>query len=508
MERLFLAFAVTALAATQLCAQSVSNERWRPLPGVNGRIHWGDADRPAVLLFHGLGASGVSTWVQPSGFLVNYDYANKPGDRSLGEHDSPRLGGQFHEFGTSNMLEVDSRNWFDFLANQGCTVAMWDQPGRTFGEALPSALAAVEKFIEDTKRVNRDAPPPVALLGHSRGGLLIRAVLKAQTSVGRIRWAITLHTPHAGSDMAALRYYFSTSPVDELNLGPLNPSKNELIMRRDEVIQGIMNLIGGPPANNPAQEELRPGSPLLTDLANGEGAILFVTYITFGGTNSKYARLYSWNFNGSSSEVSRTQAPNCIPCTLDCTDCARKFFYNWSDTATELIVISPFNRPSGDVPAEVIDGQGDGLVTGASSRLSFADPSLQFINPLNHAEVLWDRGVQDRVVSELLRPQSPVGINLNPRFVTLGAGQSQRFAVDPPGIVRVRFSIDGAGSIDQDGLYRAPSSVDREQTVTVRAAAVDGSRSAPDGTITLRANATRQERSWSGRFLRWLFGWL
>jgi hypothetical protein len=424
----------------------------------------------------------------------------------LGEHDSPRLGGQFYEFGTSSKIEVDSRNWFDFLANQGCTVAMWDQPGRMFGEALPSALAAVEKFIEDTKRVNQDAPPPVALLGHSRGGLLIRAVLKAQARVGRIRWAITLHTPHAGSDLAALRYYLGTSPVDEADLGPLNPLRNDLSMRRDEIIQGVRNLIGGPPGSNPAQEELRPGSPLLTELASGEGAILFVTYITFGGTNSKYARLYSWNFTGGSGVISRTQAPACFPCTLACTDCAGKAFYNWTVTANELAVVSPvFNGPQGAAPPEVVDGQGDGLVSGANSRLSFADPTLQFINPLNHAEVLWDRGVQDKVISELLRPQSPVGINLSPRFVTISGGQTQRFAIDPPGIVRVRFSISGPGSIDQDGLYRAPSSVYTDQTVTVRAAAVDGSRSAPDGTITLRANLFRQEGPWWRKLLRWLF---
>src|SRR5260370_11676906 len=117
---------------------------WNPLPGVRGSIQMGQPERAAVLLFHGLRQTGISTWKTPSTIGWNFDYQHDLPQKDLGEHDGPGVG--ISEFGLSDLLEVDSLNWFDFLVNQGFTVAEWDQPPPDFATALPSALAASDMF--------------------------------------------------------------------------------------------------------------------------------------------------------------------------------------------------------------------------------------------------------------------------------------------------------------------------------------------------------------------------
>src|SRR5439155_11816031 len=137
--------------------------------------------------------------IKPSLMGWNYNYDQDPATKDLGDHDRPGTG--VYEIGRSDRKPVDSLNWFDFLASQGFTVAEWNQPPRTFAQALPSARAAFTKFVMDTQRLNPDLPPPIALIGHSRGGLLIRQVLKEMGTMGRVRWVVTLHSPHTGSEL-------------------------------------------------------------------------------------------------------------------------------------------------------------------------------------------------------------------------------------------------------------------------------------------------------------------
>lgn len=78
--------------------------------------------------------------------------------------------------GHSDPLNPDAGNWWDSLVPHGFTVATWDQDGSRFAEAYASTKEAFAKLLFETR--NMSPPPPIALMGHSRGGLLIRKLLK------------------------------------------------------------------------------------------------------------------------------------------------------------------------------------------------------------------------------------------------------------------------------------------------------------------------------------------
>jgi hypothetical protein len=71
-----------------------------------------------------------------------------------------------------------------------------------------------------------------------------------------------------------------------------------------------------------------------------------------------------------------------------------KQYFVWRVRANEMAPISPMLDEMRDFAAELKPGQGDGLVTNASSRLPW---STHVTTDLNHAEVLWDRPLQQRV---------------------------------------------------------------------------------------------------------------
>jgi hypothetical protein len=95
-----------------------------------------------------------------------------------------------------------------------------------------------------------------------------------------------------------------------------------------------------------------------------------VKYYTFGGTSPRLSRVY-----------------------------ARVYTDGGQDWKTEPRQILDFPGAL-DIPFDEMKKGGDLLVTDASSRLSFEDK--HFTNKLNHAEVLWNRGVQKKVAALLV----------------------------------------------------------------------------------------------------------
>lgn len=165
-----------------------------------------DPARPAILLVHGL-HQDATTWTAPSYVEHAYDRTSSVGEQRIGDtHDKPNSG--LYKIAASPWLYGSDRagwdkrvNWFDYLASQGFTVATWSQPDLTFAPAYQSALVAFDSLLSHTRARSPSAPPPIVLIGHSRGGLVIRKLLKDRGSAGRVVTVVTLHSPHHGSEL-------------------------------------------------------------------------------------------------------------------------------------------------------------------------------------------------------------------------------------------------------------------------------------------------------------------
>src|SRR6185436_1075375 len=110
-----------------------------------------------------------------------------------------------------------------------------------------------------------------------------------------VRWVVTLHSPHGGSELGRAPNRFGTAFMDGVDFGPANDLRDNIRNTMNAALQPLTNMV-----NNPAQQELAPGSPLLTNLAAGEGPRPFVTYLTFGGTSPTFVKVYAWNFTADS----------------------------------------------------------------------------------------------------------------------------------------------------------------------------------------------------------------
>jgi len=341
-----------------------------------------DGSRPAILLVHGLHQS-AETWTKPSSTGYTYDFRHAPPEKDLGDHSAPNAG--LYKAGPSELLNVDPLNWLDYLVAQGFTVATWSQPCCNFEKAYDSAKRALAQFAGDVAVLYPTAPP-IALVGHSRGGLLIHKLLREQGSLdGRIRWMITIHSPHHGS-LVAKTPEVLVNDADQLFDGANLPSAVEGPLREVaiKIVSPMHQLI------DDGSKELAPDSPLITGLLTGDAAVPGVQYYTFGGTNPMIVRLYAWLFTPESAVPQYKGLEQ---------------YFHWKAKPAEVGLVSPLlDRATAIVP-EIKAGQGDSLVTDASARLPYA---IHETDQLNHAEVLWDRPLQEKVVRILSGALQPV----------------------------------------------------------------------------------------------------
>jgi pimeloyl-ACP methyl ester carboxylesterase len=351
-----------------------------------------DPTRPVIILVHGLHQS-LKTWTEPSNVGYAYDYSVQPGENRVGDtHDKPNAG--IYKIGLSPWLYGNDQpgwdrqhNWFDFLAQQGFTVATWSQPGTSLADAWSSAAQMVGQVLNMSRDRNPGAPPPVALIGHSRGGLLIRKLLKEQRTLPgmeRVRWVVTLNSPHQGTELGRYPGRMAAETVDLLDCcvpqivtAAFKPQLKDLVTEAMRPLSKILVDF--------ESRELIPDGPLLRDLTNGEAPMPGVKYYTFGGTNPTYYRLYAWMFD----------AMSAVPQLRGVTT-----YFVWRVKPVELTPISPVLDGIRDFVPEVTVGAGDGLVSDARARLPW---STHFTTKLNHAEVLWDRPLQLQVL-RLIEP--------------------------------------------------------------------------------------------------------
>lgn len=343
--------------------------------------------RPVILLFHGV-HQNKTTWTAPSYVDFAYDYNNHPPRERIGDTHSDQPPTPVY-VGRSNWLygSEDNRakwdrdvNWFDYLRNQNFTVATWSQDTMLIKDAMPSARAAFDSFLAYTASRNPAAPPPVAIVAHSRGGLVARQLLKERGGLGRVKWVITIHSPHQGSQLGKYPNELGLELVQFIDHefpGNLPPAirdslKKLAVTSLEPLTRWIMT---------GEEQELYPGSNFFDALTPGEGPIADAKYYTFGGTNPRVFRMYLKNYTLDSF------TPQC------CKD--GREYYVWRVDATEL-PLSPILDAVRDFVPEVKPDYGDSLVALESTKLPWS--TQHFATKLNHAEVLWNRELQKQIV--------------------------------------------------------------------------------------------------------------
>lgn len=375
---------ITKRIPSKMSASQIVATSWWSQNG--GRFQAGTIPTlPAILLIHGNHESAAD-WTQPSHMDYNYDYRNAPSPRSLGSKSYPGTG--IFKVGRSDKMDVDRDNWFDFLSGKGFTVATYTQRPGTIAEVLDQSDSAYVQFMKDTAGLNPTSPPPVAVIAHSRGGLVIRHVLKREGGMGRLRWVITIHSPHQGSEMARVPERIADEAVAAVGgahlPGPAHDALRTMVMEMARHLYAFID---------DQSRELAPGSKMLQDLEKGERPVENVRYFTFGGTNPNYYRFYTWVFTPGSA----------VPQYH-----GLKQYFKWEVKAVEIGPASPMYASVRHIAPEITPEQGDGLVADQAARLPSYIPSTHETDQLNHAEIFWNRPLQQRVVQILMTPVSPV----------------------------------------------------------------------------------------------------
>ena len=138
----------------------------------------------------------------------------------------------------------------------------------------------------------------------------------------------------------------------------------------------------------PAHRELLPDSPLYDRLAM-PADIPDIDFVTVGGTNVNYARIYAWLYAPSSYVPNFSDFPD--------------IRFDWTREAAEVDAVSPMLGwiPDGIAYDEQDDGRADGVVTDLSSRLPGA---VHHALPINHNEALWHEPLYHLVADYLGTP--------------------------------------------------------------------------------------------------------
>ncbi len=182
-------------------------------------------------------------------------------------------------------------NWYDTLG-RSFRVATWSQTpcmdadhpdgacanSDTFEAAYQSAPWALRKVLDETTG-------PIAIVAHSRGGLIGRRLLKEFGDAGgRIKWFVTLHTPHRGSSLSA-----RAAAMDTTSAALIKKLPKEVASIINDARDGVVEMAG-----NVGGEELGFTGPksIFPALTNGEKQVPGIRYLSFGGTSTSVLRLF------------------------------------------------------------------------------------------------------------------------------------------------------------------------------------------------------------------------
>jgi pimeloyl-ACP methyl ester carboxylesterase len=305
---------------------------------------------------------------------------------------SPRLQSNARGAGGS-----DDRSWWHALVSAGFPVFAYSQRP---GLLLPLERGPVAECLRFMELLRRDVlgepdyrERQVVIVGHSRGGLIGRAILSDPTAKAaggdtfpNVQGLITIAAPHQGSHMAL---------VDDVLLGVLD-TLQDLIPDLpndvgDELIETLKTKIDNYVGAH--GDEIEPESAFFQALEAREPIRAGVRCLSVGGTLPRLFRIYLWAFTASS--------------WLPRWSGGGKLVFHWQAKPIEARGASPFPdglplERLGLDPSEIIPGRGDGLT--ADKRCRFPDSfqveeHLSF--PVSHAEELWDRALQTEIVQRL-----------------------------------------------------------------------------------------------------------
>ncbi len=331
-----------------------------------------DAALPVVILLHGSGGT-VDDMTNPAihpGY--NYDYAATiPPIIDQGWHKHPAAG----IYGVELDPTKSVTSWQAALAAEGFGTASYGQVDSSglLDPAVRELAAVVDEVLA---RLPTDRS--MALVAHSRGGLLARAFLLDAATEPSVRdrflTLVTLHSPHLGTELANLAGEVNLELSALLAVDPgLAPA-----------LLGVQALI-----NSPAYQELAVDSPFLTALAAAEtaaGAPIVPTH-TLSGTSTLLSRSRAWVFTPASVVP---QVTSLVP---------PQIMFHWQTFPVPLPSLVTGLPGLGLLAPELRDAIGDVLV--AEPRSHVPGESSAQTNSRNHAEALWDPTVHQQVITTL-----------------------------------------------------------------------------------------------------------
>jgi hypothetical protein len=332
-------------------------------------------DVPVIILIHGHGVS-KKIWTDPyqesigpgllSFDLVLADWSHAPALPWFFDEASPSL-----SFSTPLRLIANRpAPLWDELQERGYHLLTWTQ--REPNGPLQFAVDEVPVIMRLARVLFGQAP--VVCVAFSRGGLVLRKYIQDYGIVfPELRKVIFLGTPHHGSKIATAADVFGDLAG---GVPRMTQSLTEMIRRAgfagpqtalDQVCSLVSQVIRF--LEGDAIAEMQPTSALIQQLEQREAIerISGIPYANLVGVSNTYTKLYIVHDKGQA-------------CT---------------EVASFLDLIPDFL-----VPAELDDGQGDGLVAVRRARLDWVPMGAPEQFAVNHATILTDAGVRQRITAE------------------------------------------------------------------------------------------------------------
>ena len=298
---------------------------------IKGHILQGENTRPVIIFVHGLGLSS-RIWTDMLNYRVLAGYL--PIISLIQVHSSVLY--RIDHYNNSLQRKKLVTLW-DGLRGKGFNLICWS-------ESKPyNSIVEVVKELKEVVTTARISFPdlPIALIGHSRGGLIARKYMEQNTE--DLRALITISTPHRGSSIAKFGIRLSNFFQNLLDRKINNPA-----------LQGLISLI-----RSQALHELYPGSNFLKCL--NDIPYKHIKYISFGGNNPfGFIKVFQ-------------KHPNLI---------------RYLNILAHSVC-----------PDELVSGKGDGFVTVESAHLPWADH--HYTLPDNHASILCNHTVIEIIANSL-----------------------------------------------------------------------------------------------------------